>query len=252
MRIGVKFNRLVYVLLGAALAAGLLVSALARPEPRLTASDDCYGLCPSVTALSLSSSTVIYGKEQVEKFSVKVSAGAPGTGVPTGYVVVESGTKILCVIHLHRGKGSCSPAAWALARGSYKIVARYSGDRNFKPSTSNTETLTVLRHASVRHSSVTALWLSSSTVIYGNEQVERFRVTVTGAPGTGVPTGYVGVESGTRLLCIIYLYRGTGGCSLAAAKALAPGSYKIVALYGGYLNFKPSTSSPQTLTVLTH
>jgi hypothetical protein len=204
-----------------------------------------------VTALSLSSSTVIFGKEQVEKFSVKVSAVAPGTGVPTGYVVVESGTKILCVIHLHRGKGSCSPAAWALARGSYKIVAHYSGDTNFKPSTSNTETLTVLRHAPVRHPFVTALWLSSSTVIYGNEQVEKFRVTVTGAPRTGGPTGYVGVKSGTRLLCVIYNFRGKGSCS-PAAWALAPGSYKIVAIYGGHPNFKPSTSSPKTLTVLAH
>src|SRR5580704_19698384 len=116
----VTFDRLVYVFLGVALAVGLLVIVLVRAEPKLTASEDCYGLCPSVTVLSLSSSTVAYGNEQVEKFSVKVSAGAPGTGVPTGYVVVESGTKILCVIHLHRGKGSCSPAAWALARGSYK------------------------------------------------------------------------------------------------------------------------------------
>ena len=144
-----RVNRLVYVLIGAALAVGLLVSAFARPEPRLTASEDCYGLCPSVTALSLSSSTVTYGDEQVEKFSVKVSAGAPGTGVPTGYVVVESGTKILCSIHLYRGKGSCSPAAKALARGSYEIVAYYSGDKNFKPSTSSRKTLTVLRHRPV-------------------------------------------------------------------------------------------------------
>jgi Bacterial Ig-like domain (group 3) len=99
-----------------------------------------------VTALSLSSSTVAYGYEQFEKFSVKVTAGAPGTGVPTGYVVVESGTKILCSIHLHRGTGSCSPAARALARGPYKIVAYYGGDKNFKPSTSSPKTLTVLRH----------------------------------------------------------------------------------------------------------
>ena len=141
-----RVNRLVYVLIGAALVVGLLVSAFARPEPRLTASEDCYGLCPSVTALSLSSSTVTYGNEWVERFSVEVSAGAPGTGVPTGYVVVESGTKILCNTHLYRGKGSCSPAAKALARGPYKIVAYYSGDKNFKPSTSSRKTLTVLRH----------------------------------------------------------------------------------------------------------
>jgi hypothetical protein len=250
----VTFNRLVYVFLGVALAVGLLVSVLVRPEPKLAASEDCYGLCPSVTLLSLSSSTAAYGNEQVEKFSVKVSAGAPGTGVPTGYVVVESGTKILCSIHLYRGTGSCSPAPRALARGSYKIVAHYSGDKNFKPSTSSQKTLIILRPSSLRNLSVTALYLSSSTVIYGNEQVEKFSVKVSaGAHGTGVPpTGYVGVESGTRLLCIIYLSHGTGGCSLAAAKALAPGSYKVIALYGGYLNFKPSTSSAKTLTVLRH
>jgi hypothetical protein len=248
----VSFNRLVYVFLGAALAVGLLVSTLVRPEAKLTASEDCYGLCLSVTALSLSSSTVTYGNEQVEKFSVKVTAGAPGTGLPTGYVGVESGTKILCSIHLYRGTSSCSPAAGALMRGSYEIVAHYSGDRNFKPSTSSRKALTVLRRSSLRNPFVT-LSLSSSTVIYGYEQVEKFSVKVSAsAPGTGVPTGYVGVESGTKILCLIYLHRGTGGCSLAAAKALARGSYKVVALYGGDLNFKPSTSSRKTLTVLRH
>ena len=247
-----RVNRLVYVLIGAALAVGLLLSVFVRPESRLAASEDCYGLCPSATALSLSSSTVTYGNEQVEKFSVKVSAGAPGTGVPTGYVVVESGTKILCSIHLYRGTGSCSPAVKVLARGSYKIVAHYSGDKNFKPSTSSRKTLTVLRHSSLRNPSLTALSLSSSTVTYGNEQVEKFSVKVSaGAPGTGVPTGYVVVESGTKILCSIHLYRGTGSCS-PAVKVLARGSYKIVAHYSGDKNFKPSTSSRKTLTVLRH
>jgi len=141
-----RVNRLVYVLMGAALFVGLLVSVFVRPEPTLTASEDCYGLCPSVTALSLSSSTVTYGHEQVEKFSVKVRAGAPGTGVPTGHVVVESGIKILCRIYLYRGMGSCSPAAKALARGPYEIVAQYSGNTSFRPSTSNLRTFLVLRH----------------------------------------------------------------------------------------------------------
>jgi hypothetical protein len=247
-----RVNRLVYVLIGAALAVGLLVSAFVRPEARLTASEDCYGLCPSVTTLSLSSSTVTYGNEQVEKFSVKVSAGAPGTGVPTGYVVVESGAKILCGIHLYQGTGSCSPAAKALARGSYMIVAYYSGDENFKPSTSSKETLTVLRHSSLRYPFVT-LSLSGSTVTYGNEQVEKFSIKVSaGAPGTGVPTGYVVVESGTKILCSSYLDRsGTGYCWLAA-EALPQGWYEVLAHYSGDENFKPSTSSKETLTVLRH
>lgn len=159
-----RLNRLLYVLIGAALGVGLLVSVLVRAEPRLTASEDCYGLCPSMTALSLSNSTflygyeqtffygyeqtVTYGNEQVEKFRVKVSGSAPGTGTPTGYVVVESGTKILCSIHLYRGKGSCSSAAKALAPGLYKIVAHYAGDSNFMSSTSSPKTLLVLRYSS--------------------------------------------------------------------------------------------------------
>ena len=141
-----RLNRLLFLLIGAALAAGLLVSVFVRPEPSLTASEDCYGLCPSVTALSLLSSTVTYGDEHAEKFSVKVTARAPGTGVPTGHVVVESGGKFLCNTYLYLGMGSCSPAAEALARGSYKIVAYYSGDKNFKPSRSRMEPLIVIRH----------------------------------------------------------------------------------------------------------
>jgi hypothetical protein len=141
-----RVSRLVYVLIGTALAVGILVSAFVRPESRLTASDDCYGPCPSVTALSLSSSTVTYGDEQVEKFRVEVRAGASGTGVPRGYVVVESGREILCSIDLYREMGRCSPAARALARGLDEIVAHYRGDKNFKPSTSSTDTLLVLRH----------------------------------------------------------------------------------------------------------
>lgn len=248
-----RVNRLVYVLIGAALAVGLLVSVFVRPEARLAASEDCYGLCPSVTALSLSSATVIYGNEQIEKFSVKVSAGVHGTGVPTGAVAMESGTKILCSIRLYHGKGNCSPAAKALTRGSYKIVAHYSGNKNFRPSTSSRKTLTVLRHSPLRKLSVTALSLSSATVIYGSEQIEKFRVSVSAStPRTGVPTGDAVVLSGIQVLCIIHLDRGNGSCS-PAAKALARGSYKIVArYYSGDKNFKPSTSRPKILTVRRH
>jgi hypothetical protein len=260
-----RINRLVYLLIGAALAAGLLVSLLVRPEPRLVSSENCYGLCPSVTTLWLSSSTIIYGNEQYEKFSVKVTGGAPGTGVPTGSMVVESGSKILCSIQLYRGTGSCSPVARSLTRGSYLIVAHYSGDKNFMPSTSSPKSLTVLRHSSRRNPSLTSLSLSSSPqnwdvfqqafssrVAYNNEPAEKFSVMViAGSPWAGGPTGSVVMESGTKILCSIDLHRGTGSC-LLAPKELAPGSYRVVANYSGDNNFKPSMSSPATLTVLRH
>jgi len=246
-----RVNRLVYVLLGAALLVGLLVSGFVRPEPTLAASQDCYGVCPSMTALSLSSSTVAYGNQQVEKFRGRVRAGTPGTGGPAGYVVVESGTKILCATNLHRGMGSCSPVTKALKLGRHQIVAHYSGNKNFKPSRSNPETLTVVRYSSLRNPSVTALSLTSSTVTSGNEQVEKFRAKVrAGTPGTGEPAGYVVVESGKKILCAIYLHRGKGSCS-PATNALKSGPHQIVAHYSGNKNFQPSTSFPETLTVLT-
>ena len=87
----------------------------------------------------MSRSMVIDGNEQIEKFGVRVSADSPGMGVPTGDVVVESGTKALCTIHLIGGEGSCSPTARALAPGRYVIVAYYEGDTNFMPSTGRAE-----------------------------------------------------------------------------------------------------------------
>jgi hypothetical protein len=246
-----RVNRLIYVLVGAALLVGLLVTAFQRPESTLAASENCYGPCASVTVLSLSSSTVNYGDEQAERFRVKVGAGTPGTGGPTGYAVVQSGKKILCSIYLHRGMGSCSPVTKALKLGRHQIVAHYSGNKNFKPSTSNPETLTVLRHLPLRNPSVTALSLTSSTVTSGNEQVEKFRVKVgAGTPGTGGPAGYVVVESGKKILCSISLHRGRGSCS-PVTQALKPGRHQIVAHYSGNKNFKPSTSFPETVTVLT-
>lgn len=257
MRVG--FRRLVYLLIGAALAVGLLVSVLVRPEPRLAASENCYGLCPSVTVLSLSNSTVIYGFERVEKFSVDVSASSPGTGMPTGFVVVESGTKIpkiLCGVYLNRGKGSCSPSARALRRGSHEIVAWYSGGNGFKSSMSKMMTLIVVKNSGTRKSSMTNLsiagprfWLAS-TAIYGKEQAKKFTVKVNaGTSGTRVPSGSVAVEAGTKLLCRIHLSRGRGSCS-PTAKALPRGSYGIAAHYSGDTYFKPSMSSTETLIVL--
>ena len=51
LRMRFRFTRLVYVLIGATLGVGLLVSALVQPQPTLAASQTCYGVCPSVTTI---------------------------------------------------------------------------------------------------------------------------------------------------------------------------------------------------------
>ena len=240
---------LVYGLIGATLTAGAVTSAVVRPGSQLAASADCYGLCRSMATLSLSPSAVFYGHEQAVKFRVKVGAGSPGTGVPTGRVVVKTQSKVLCTIRLRRGAGTCSPAARALRPGRYMVVASYGGNKNFKPSTSKPENLRVLRNRRFG-GTVTEVRSSRSAVFYGHEQAVKFRVRVSAdSPGMGVPTGNVIVESATKTLCTIRLRRGAGTCS-PAARALRPGRYMVVAKYGGNKNFKPSTSKPENLLVL--
>jgi Bacterial Ig-like domain (group 3) len=236
-------HRLVYVLMGAALAVGLLVSFLMRPEPKLAAAQTCYSSCQSVTTLSLSNSRATYGHEHTLVFSVTVSAASAGSGMPTGSVVVVSGTRILCSVHLSSGMGHCSPAATALGpHGTFVLVAQYAGDTTFSPSSSTLKTLTIVSN------SVTSLTLSTSTVTYGHENVLRFTVKVTGS--AGVPTGnaIVMVTTGGKLVCATRLSGGKGTCS-PTATALAVGSHLIMAHYNGNTVFNPSNSGTKTLTV---
>jgi hypothetical protein len=229
--------------MGAALAVGLLVSFLVRPEPKLAAAQTCYSSCQSVTTLSLSNTKGTYGHLQVLRFTVRVSAASAGGGTPTGSATVVAGTKILCSVHLSSGMGSCSPAATALGpHGRFALVAHYAGDMTFSPSSSSLQTLTVVSN------STTSLSLSRSSVTYGRENVLRFTVKVTG-PG-GVPTGneLVIVTVGGKILCSSPLSSGKGACS-PAATALAPGTHLIMAHYNGNAVFNPSNSSSKTLTV---
>lgn len=138
-------NRLVLGLLSSALAAGLLTSVFVRPEPKLTAAEDCYGPCTTATDLNISSPILFYGHEESARFIVRVFARSRGNGQPGGEVLVESGAKVLCRMHLHFGEGRCSPSARALRPGIHAIVAHYEGSKGFASSTSTERTVIVLR-----------------------------------------------------------------------------------------------------------
>jgi hypothetical protein len=240
----IRSNKLLYLPIGGALGAGLLVTAFVQPAPKLAASQDCYGPCRSATALSLSTPAVTVGRQSLVAFRVKVTAEG-GSGNPTGSVDVDAGRQILCRFGLVGGQGRCRLGDEQLAPGSYAIEAHYSGNANLSPSTSGSEHLTVSRDASKA-----ALSLSTSTVTVGRESRARFRVKVTAdAAGSGEPTGSVEVATGSGILCRFDLSNGQGGCSLSD-RQLAPGLYTIEAHYGGDANLDPSTSGREQLTVL--
>ncbi len=264
----IRANKLFYLPVGGALAAGLAVSAFVLPPAQTAASQDCYGVCASMTSLALSQSTVSVGQEHQVKFSVDVDGGAGGTtttttttttadargrgdretGTPTGSVVVKTGSRVVCRTHLFHGYGQCSLRNRELRPGSYQIVAQYNGDRNFSPSTSGQERLTVLGRSS---ETWTALSLSRSTISFRRQWIEQFRARV-GAEDRrfGQPTGSVTVMTDGQALCRMHLSHGQGECFLSYP--LRPGAYQVVAQYSGNRRFSPSTSDQQQLTVVRH
>jgi hypothetical protein len=240
----IRVRKMVYLPIGGALAAGLLVSAFVEPQAQLAASQNCYGVCGSTTTLSLSRSTVTVGHEALAEFRVTVKADSSRSRVPTGSVEVKHGTKNLCHINLSHGKGHCSLGEKELHAGSYEVDAHYSGDANLDPSISGSRHLEV-----VRDSSKAELSLSRSTVTDGRESEEEFHVTVkAGAPSPGEPTGSVEVKDGSRDLCRINLSRAEGHCRLAE-RELKPGSYEIEAHYSGNADVDSSTSERKHLEV---
>ena len=81
--------------------------------------------------LMVSANKIAYGHEQAERLSVAVSPEYPGT-VPTGTVTVSKSTTTLCKIVLRSGKGSCHLSASQLKVGTYRLVATYGGNTDFK------------------------------------------------------------------------------------------------------------------------
>jgi hypothetical protein len=96
----------------------------------------------SKTAFRLSAAKVIFGKEQVERFSVTVTAQFAGL-MPAGRVIVRNGSTVLCTTLLLSGKAMCRLSPSELKAGSYRLVAAYRGSADFNGSSSAKETLTV-------------------------------------------------------------------------------------------------------------
>jgi hypothetical protein len=94
-------------------------------------------------AVTLSAGKVVYGKEQGERLSVKLTP--KGAGTPTGTVTVTSGRTTVCVITLASGKGRCKLSARSLAVGTHDLVVVYPGCADFTGSAPVKKRLTVVR-----------------------------------------------------------------------------------------------------------
>jgi len=102
----------------------------------------------TTSTLSVTPSTVAYGREDRAGISVTVRSGT--TGSPTGVVRVQRGGRTLCTVTDLRpsgpdtSTGTCPALGTSqLATGDYDLTADYQGDGNFQSSVSAAQTLTV-------------------------------------------------------------------------------------------------------------
>lgn len=175
---------------------------------------------------------------------ISVGAKAPGTGIPTGNVVVKDKDNTLdnCTSTLNAvGKGQCYLTLNRVGN-PINIIGTYAGDSNFNLSES----------ASYQHPVTKAFTTASissftpTTTSVGLESIVKYQIKVN-APGSGIPTGTVLVDAGNGNTCTGPVNAaGVGECAVRFTKV---GVQSISATYSGDGNFYSSVGSGYSYTV---
>lgn len=97
-------------------------------------------------------------------------------------------------------------------------------------------------------SSVVTQAFSHPSVVYGAEQSETIKVTVTTKVGGAKPAGTVEVFAGSKLACVASVSNGKGQCALGA-KTLKKGTYTFTSKYLGAGDVASSVSSNKSIKV---
>ena len=175
-------------------------------------------------------------------FSVAVTTHY-GQAVPNGQKVSVNVGPVDCVALLKDGEGTCTIGRTALGAGEYPVSATYGGDATLSGSSDAGASRLTVRKDTTRVS----VSESPTSVTYGHESASVFSVTVTTRYGEAVPVGEkvrVAVGSVTRT---VVLKDGNGTCTITNDD-LQPGSYPVVASYGGDPNLSGSRVSELTVS----
>lgn len=178
----------------------------------------------------------MYGEQIV--LNATIQSMAPGSGVPTGHVTFYDGTHVIGSSFISNGSASLSLSS--LPAGSYLITARYDGDRNFTPSSSEPIYQVIGQTATTTLLSVPSV-VDDGQVFAINAQVLPV------SPGAGVPTGTVTFRDGSMILGSATLINGyaTGDYSLFGAGM----NHDITATYNGDGDYAPNMTTGNLVTV---
>jgi autotransporter-associated beta strand protein len=174
---------------------------------------------------------------QLVQLTATVSAIAPGSGIPTGFVEFFNGGTSLGTVPLTGGFAQLGTTALPLADNV--ITASYLGDGSYEASVSEPVVVTV------RLASSTGLSVSPNAITHG-ESVTLTATVTDPDPMSGVPTGQVEFYVGTTLLGSATL---SGGVAVLGTTALPAGNPVVVARYLGDEDYASSESAGETVEV---
>ena len=180
----------------------------------------------TITAISSSLTPSTYGDSVT--FSVTVTP-ASGSAVPTGSVSFAYGAIPLGSALLTGGAASLTTTA--VPAEHIAVIASYSGDANYQPSSGS-----VLQY--VYKSATTATVTPNLNPSVYNQSV-TFTASVEPTTGAGIASGKVVFKNGSSTLGSATLAKGSASIT---PRVLSPGTYSIVASYNGDANCLASAS----------
>jgi hypothetical protein len=169
-------------------------------------------------------------------FTATVTTVAPGSATPTGIVTFFQGNTVLGTVGVDASGKATLTTTFSIP-GNLPIKAVFNGFGNFAGS-SQTIMEQVSAPAAVAPTT-TALVASANPARVG--QTVTFTATVSGAAGTGTPTGIVTFMVGNVVVARVRL-NAAGHASLTGHFTLA-GTFNIVAVYSGDNMFAASSQS---------
>jgi len=209
---------------------------------------------PTLTTLSLNPTALTHGASVTVNVTVAPSSGS---GTPTGDVALAKDSDGMGIQKFTLAAGAVNSSTNLLPGGDYNVVARYAGDKTYGASYSSPVSVTVQPEASSTALSIFGFDQSGNIIPftsqpYGNPAYLRADITDSlGNLDDGFPTGAASfVDSAGGITGNPYSLNSEGYANTALGLWNIPaGSHTVTADYSGDASFKPSTSSPVTITV---
>lgn len=190
---------------------------------------------PTTTVLGAQPTTVTVGAASTLTATVSRSSGGAATG---GQVEFSVGGEVVATGTVGTGgtaTASYTPAGAPGTSPGRQLVARYLGTGTLAPSTSAGRALTFTAGATTTTARRTGTVVTATVTRTGATPTSPFGGTVTFSTVPGAACGPVAVAAD-----------GTASCDLATA---APGTYDVVATYGGTTSWKTSDAAAVRVTV---